>query len=1277
MALQFDGATQYGNVATPLLSGAAAFTICLWWRPTSLAGSVQTLLTSYTLGGNNWQVNFEESANAVSFQTTGHGGSDPATNSATAAFTTTDMAHGKRVLYRYDGTTWVVWTGSRTQGVVKKTISASIAFTLPTVVSGTFACVDQSLSYFADGALAEVAAWGYALTDEDAELVLRGVAPDQIGTPVVYWPLRQHNNAIAADYTALPSVSGANSLELNNSPIGELHPKVVGLDWLQNPYAAWVLEIQAPNGTIYAATSDLSHPVDVDVLGVVYPQRIVDAESVVVSKSIESGIATPGTTTVVLQNDRHVSPDNLSGLVLWLEADKIRTAADGAAVATWPDVSGCGRNAVAYGGGATGPAFELDGLNGLPTLKFNATVDSLALGSSSTLPTDSGDSAYTVVTVFTRADSGTGTKNVLSGVGKSWRIATSGGNVIAVVGGATTLTLGAVHATLDTPHIVSYIRNGTDAFARLDGGTVYTGTIGSTAYHPGTRLVIGTSATPDANIDGRIPVVLVYNRVLGMDELTRLENYLASKYGCSQVAHGTITRNTEMRAVTCILRRYERTSHELVTELVGTIADVDWSMPGQVALTVVGASLDKLNERIPKALVTVDEFPTATDLLAPVPVGFGEFWVAAPYVAFDETSSPGSQDYLVSHLEDADSLDMRIRVESVKTDVNLTVAGLETLTSWYTVGGTTPTKHSTTVLQLSANFEKFYEAGMPLKIVVSGVDYYTHVVSYDAATWRVTVADAVIASNPSAVYTLAGAYIVQTAEHAVGTSDILSIRLVGTEAGGGVVVFAKNHDVSNPAVVIKEILRNTVWGLGETVDETTFDLAATDLTDASVSLDTACNYALASDRQQRVARDVLPELLGLRGMWLDKSETNAWELNVDKAPLFSQLRTFGLGDGFYNNIARLVSHIRTPLTQAVKMLKLRFRKKGRTRSSEGVMSYLAATDYELQVNCGVLSVGSTRVEANPWLQRVAHAARVVYYRATRLRGEDESVAILCGFEGRNVTLNEVVRLIVPTSQIDGDYRVTGYDRSLHATTLRTVGYDAAMFTYDSGAITFDANSGANTLTDETGTDNNSTTPTFGPNLITNAGFGQTTGAYTPGAVVADSTFLAFGNNGWRITETEVGVTSISSVTVVDSPAWIGGRYLSMVIAATTGVPQIYTLTPVEVAKAYFASIYVGKSGVSNPQDVRGWYVFIQYYTALGVQVGADYEPVVRTSGELTGGGEAYRWFCNFRPPATAAYVLFAIRFNVTGTYRLAAGGINRVDGWGFLPPPWANTLLGS
>lgn len=1270
MARYFNGtafAVGLGGNAATLLSGRTEFTIAAWVRPDTLTpGADKHVLLAIDSGGDYWSLQYTTSGE-IAFVCEGYGGSNPTASATTAAFSDIDIAHGKRVLYRYDGTVWEVWTGSRTGGLTKKTINASITFSLPTISSGTYLGFD-GVSEFFEGALAEIAAWNIALSDYDAEQVLRGVACDQIADAslVAYWPLRGTRSA-EPDYVELPAIGGSAALSVSGAT-AEAHPPVTGLDEIAAPEAAWCLDLQHADGTLYAASMDLAQPVDVDVLGRTYPARIANAESVFVSKSINDGIVSPGSTTVILQNNTALSPADTAagGLACWLEADQIRDADDGDTVTLWPDVSGRGLDAEQYS--SSGPTYDADGINGLPALLFDADTESLDLVSR--CPTD-GTAPYTIVTVFTRTDTDTGTHAALSGVGSGWILYTASGSVKLDMG--STLTLGSVKA-INTPYVVSYVctGNGNAGFARVDQGTWQTAT--ATA-HPGSNIVVGTNNGPGLHLDGRVAAVLVYDRALGEDELRRVENYLAAKYACTAIDHGAVLPRREWRGVRAILRRYERTSHELVTELIAKVDSVDWSRYGRVALTLTGAGSDVLDTRIPKALVNVDEHESATDLLAPIPMLFGSGWVSAPYIGHDESTSPGTADFAVCHAEDADSVARDIQVTRVLFDIVPGFPGLEEATSWYEAGGTTPTRVSNTVMQLSDDFEVFYEPGMPVRITVAGTPYYTTVASYDNGTDRVTVVDPVVTNNPTKVEVLAGGYLVQSGEYTSGGADITSVRFVGTGFGGGVVVEATG-DLTNPSDVIAEILRNGIAGLGESIDSALFAQAATDYTAAG--LGAACQYALGGDRQQRAARSVLAEILALRGAWLDLQPDGSWGIYVDKLPAWSQLRAYGVGSPRFSPIERVTAHTVTPLSQQVGTLKLRYRKKGRSRSNEGVTSWAAPSDYEFQNNYTVSTVGADRVVTNPWLDRATVAGKVVVYQGKRLKYEDEKLAFILGFRGRNIALGEILRLCLPASQVDGDYRVVSLNRGLRQTTVGTVGYSADIFAFDAGEVEYDAASGTNTSTDTSDTGTGPGKAIMGPNLIPNSGFAATSGSFSPisGGSGTDTTYLG-GNSGWTIAEGESSVTDIAAVSVTDSDSWIGGRYLNVQLNSVTGDPHIRTRVTIEPSKPHLAAVYLGKSGVSDPSDVRGWKAIVRYYTALGSQTGSDYEPTLRATGETTGDGTARRWFFGFTPPSAARYAILFLYFTATGTFRVAAASINQSDRFAFLPPPWQNTALRS
>lgn len=71
------------------------------------------------------------------------------------------------------------------------------------------------------------------------------------------------------------------------------------------------------------------------------------------------------------------NPLSISGLNLWLAADRITGLADGAAVASWADSSGNTRTQ-SQGTGANQPLYKTNILNGRPVVRFDGTNDSLS-----------------------------------------------------------------------------------------------------------------------------------------------------------------------------------------------------------------------------------------------------------------------------------------------------------------------------------------------------------------------------------------------------------------------------------------------------------------------------------------------------------------------------------------------------------------------------------------------------------------------------------------------------------------------------------------------------------------------------------------------------------------------------------------------------------------------------------------------------------------------------------------------------------------------------------
>jgi hypothetical protein len=283
-----------------------------------------------------------------------------------------------------------------------------------------------------------------------------------------------------------------------------------------------------------------------------------------------------------------------------------------------------------------------------------------------------------------------------------------------------------------------------------------------------------------------------------------------------------------------------------------------------------------------------------------------------------------------------------------------------------------------------------------------------------------------------------------------------------------------------------------------------------------------------------------------------------------------------------------------------------------------------------------------------------------------------------------VQLGEVVRVMVPHSQVDASYRAIGYERGLRATLLRTVGYDAGIYTYDAARVTFDDGAGANTSTDTVDTDDVAGPPAIGGNLLLDSNFalGLSTSAYSG----APDTLNAAKLPGWIISDEDngSGITGISALSVARSEKWVGLSYVSLTIASVTPTSQLITNPrldntvttggfTVEPGTAYILSMYATETSAANPQSARGFGMTLTWYQADGSASSTATEtPKLRTTGELTGPSteQALRWYATVCAPSDAAYGRLSITFSATGTYHLGGVAFQSVHRFTWGPPPW-------
>lgn len=229
----------------------------------------------------------------------------------------------------------------------------------------------------------------------------------------------------------------------------------------------------------------------------------------------------------------YFTPDQLTGLTLWLKADSI-TANDGDALSTWSDSSGNGNDATNSGAAGTKPAYKAAFTNGKPAVTFDG-------GDGFTVANESNFDIATP-TVFFVATRTSGSGNLMGksttgfSDGRRRKLQfgfTSATNLQAASGADgtvinTTVTSTSVPAIYcfasasDTSHKINYNGTNTNSTTTLSESS---SNFNNASLLIGSNFSIGTEG-----FIGDAAEYILFNRALSDDEIVGVMNYLASKY---------------------------------------------------------------------------------------------------------------------------------------------------------------------------------------------------------------------------------------------------------------------------------------------------------------------------------------------------------------------------------------------------------------------------------------------------------------------------------------------------------------------------------------------------------------------------------------------------------------------------------------------------------------------------------------------------------------------------------------------------------------------------
>lgn len=266
-------------------------------------------------------------------------------------------------------------------------------------------------------------------------------------------------------------------------------------------------------------------------------------------------------------------------------------------------------------------------------------------------------------------------------------------------------------------------------------------------------------------------------------------------------------------------------------------------------------------------------------------------------------------------------------------------------------------------------------------------------------------------------------------------------------------------EFSYPSNVVKFLLSDTTYGLGKSVDATSFATAATDYSNLL--------YTVAGGLNSRQsASDIINKLL-MHGAYLVIGDDGEYEITVDQVGLHVlHSVALGAGDGRWENLEYgSVSLPELEVSQTIKTLVIHGLY---DPGFEGTGAYLLKGQ-RTRADDGVL-----REEFNPYIGDSATVDAEVDYNFKRLKYADKKLEARAQIEAAAIDPDDLASISIPnlflhntSMMVTGkSYEATKNDEQIEAwVRLFFDGYDSSIYTYTAGTV--NTAPSANVLTDTT------------------------------------------------------------------------------------------------------------------------------------------------------------------------------------------------------------------
>jgi hypothetical protein len=321
-------------------------------------------------------------------------------------------------------------------------------------------------------------------------------------------------------------------------------------------------------------------------------------------------------------------------------------------------------------------------------------------------------------------------------------------------------------------------------------------------------------------------------------------------------------------------------------------------------------------------------------------------------------------------------------------------------------------------------------SGVPLIYVKADYinDFYYYALGYGPLESVKAVYRNGVLVNPSEYTSYLGdgyAFITFTSEQKDFGGNLYTLT---ADVSGIISTISTPNAERNAARVIQMLLSTgistTTIGLNKAIDSPAFAAAASICSDLGLFVD---GYISS----QRSVNDILNDLLMLCRGRLNKNSSGAWALTIDTAPTVIA-GTFGFSDGYYDNIAVLGKHKKTPSRDALQSITLQY------GCNNG--KYMGTIFAPV-----CISKGAAKSFQNPFIGTDDVATQVVGYVVNKAYFGDKQLEITINQEGRFLNLGDTVRVIIPSLDIDALYQVKQIDRALNSFALILTAFDPAIY----------------------------------------------------------------------------------------------------------------------------------------------------------------------------------------------------------------------------------------